>query len=259
MAARLGKCIDGGVAFHHAGLTNDQRSLVEKEFKRGRVKCIVATPTLAQGVDTPARRVVIRDLNRFDVNLGLSPIPVMEIKQMCGRAGRTKYDPYGEAILVAKDEDDIDELMQDYFLSEPEAIESKLGSEPALRMHILANIATGHVGTEEDLFAFFNRTFFAFTGDVHAIRGKILDVLDFLTNEQFINRHDGFLKATFFRKRTSQLHIDPPSAVKLRGGLHQAGDERLFHVWTVCTTPAMPKLYLRRVHYAGVEQKLAEP
>src|SRR5256712_9207954 len=162
MAARLGKCIDGGVAFHHAGLTNEQRGLVEKEFKKGRVKCIVATPTLAMGVDTPARRVVIRDLNRFDVNLGLSPIPGIEIKQMCGRAGRPRYDPYGEAILFAKDEDDIDELMQDYFLSEPEAIESKLGSEPALRMHILANIATGHVATEEELFAFFNRTFFAF-------------------------------------------------------------------------------------------------
>src|SRR5213594_934838 len=84
MAARLGKCIDGGVAFHHAGLTNDQRSLVEKEFKRGRVKCIVATPTLAQGVDTPARRVVIRDLNRFDVNMGLTPIPVMKSNRCVG-------------------------------------------------------------------------------------------------------------------------------------------------------------------------------
>src|SRR5439155_694041 len=92
----------------------------------------------------------------------------------------------------AKDENDIHELMQDYFLSEPEAIESKLGSEPALRMHILANIATGHVGTEEELFAFFNRTFFAFTGDVHAIRGKILEVLEFLAKEDFINRQDGF-------------------------------------------------------------------
>ena len=258
MAARLGKCIDGGVAFHHAGLTNDQRSLVEKEFKRGRVKCIVATPTLAQGVDTPARRVVIRDLNRFDVNMGLTPIPVMEIKQMCGRAGRPRYDPYGEAILFAKDEDDVDELMEDYFLSEPEAIESKLGSEPALRMHILANIATGHVGTEEDLFAFFNRTFFAFTGDVHAIRGKILDVLDFLTKEEFINRHDGFLKATFFGKRTSDLYIDPLSAVKMRDALHQARDDRFFHLWTVCTTPDMPKLYLRRGDYAWVEQKIEE-
>ncbi len=258
MAARLGKCIDGGVAFHHAGLTNDQRSLVEKEFKKGRVKCIVATPTLAMGVDTPARRVVIRDLNRFDVNLGLSPIPVMEIKQMCGRAGRPRYDTYGEAILFAKDEDDIDELMQDYFLSEPEAIESKLGSEPALRMHILANIATGHVGTEEELFAFFNRTFFAFTGDVHAIRGKILEVLEFLTKEDFINRHDGFLKATFFGKRTSDLYIDPLSAVKMRDALHLARDDRFFHLWTVCTTPDMPKLYLRRGDYAWVEQRIEE-
>jgi len=258
MAARLGKCIDGGVAFHHAGLTNDQRSLVEKEFKRGRVKCIVATPTLAQGVDTPARRVVIRDLNRFDVNMGLTPIPVMEIKQMCGRAGRPRYDPYGEAILFAKDEDDIDELMEDYFLSEPEAIESKLGSEPALRMHILANIATGHVGTEEELFSFFNRTFFAFTGDVNAIRGKILEVLEFLAKEDFITRHDGFLKATFFGKRTSDLYIDPLSAVKMRDALHQARDDRFFHLWTVCTTPDMPKLYLRRGDYAWVEQKIEE-
>src|SRR6266704_893129 len=204
-----------------ARLTNDQRAMVEKEFKKGRVKCIVATPTLAQGVDTPARRVVIRDLNRFDVNLGLSPIPVMEVKQMCGRAGRPRYDPYGEAILFAKDEDDIDELIQDYFLSEPEAIESKLGSEPALRMHILANIATGHVATEEELFAFFNRTFFAFTGDVHTIRGKVLEVLEFLAKEDFITRHDGFLKATFFGKRTSDLYIDPLSAVKMRDALHQ--------------------------------------
>ncbi len=258
MAARLGKCIDGGVAFHHAGLTNDQRSMVEKEFKKGRVKCIVATPTLAMGVDTPARRVVIRDLNRFDVNLGLSPIPVMEVKQMCGRAGRPRYDPYGEAILFAKDEDDIDELIQDYFLSEPEAIESKLGSEPALRMHILANIATGHVATEEELFAFFNRTFFAFTGDVHAIRGKVLEVLEFLAKEDFITRHDGFLKATFFGKRTSDLYIDPLSAVKMRDSLHQARDDRFFHLWTICTTPDMPKLYLRRGDYAWVEQKIEE-
>src|SRR5439155_1067993 len=181
-------------------------------------------------------------------NLGLTRIPILEVKQMCGRAGRPKYDPYGEAILVAKDEDDIDELMQDYFLSEPEAIESKLGSEPALRMHVLANIATGHVGTEEDLFAFFNRTFFAFTGDVHAIRGKILDVLDFLTKEEFINRHDGFLKATFFGKRTSDLYIDPLSAVKIRDALREARDDRFLHLWTVCTI---------QVQY-GIKEELLE-
>ncbi|HWM50205.1 MAG TPA: DEAD/DEAH box helicase, partial [Thermoplasmata archaeon] len=157
MAARLAKCIGNGVAFHNAGLTNSQRSIVEKEFKKGRIAAIVATPTLSSGINLPARRVIIRDLNRYDVNFGLAPISVLEIKQMCGRAGRPKYDKYGEAILFAKDLDEIDDLMDRYFRSEPEAIESKLGSEPALRMHVLASVATGHVGTEEDLLAFFNR------------------------------------------------------------------------------------------------------
>src|SRR3989454_814680 len=99
MAARLAKCIGNGVAFHNAGLTNGQRSIVEKEFKRGRIAAIVATPTLASGINLPARRVLIRDLNRYDVNFGLAPIPGLEIKQICGRAGRPKYDKYGEAIL----------------------------------------------------------------------------------------------------------------------------------------------------------------
>src|SRR5439155_1719193 len=136
------------------------------------------------GINLPARRVIIRDLNRYDVNFGLAPIPVLEIKQMCGRAGRPKYDKYGEAILFAKDIDEIDDLMDEYFRSEPEAIESKLGSEPALRMHVLASVATGHVGTEEDLLAFFNRTFYAYTGEVSQIHGKIREVLDFLAEEE---------------------------------------------------------------------------
>ncbi|MGQ0797755.1 MAG: DEAD/DEAH box helicase [Methanobacteriota archaeon] len=258
MAARLGKCIEGGAAFHNAGLTNDQRGLVEKEFRKGRIRCIVATPTLAMGVNTPARRVVVRDLNRFDVNLGLSPIPVLEVKQMCGRAGRPRYDPYGEAILVAKDEDEVDPLMQEYFLAEPEAIESKLGSEPALRMHVLASIATNHATTEDELFAFFNRTFFAFTGDVYAIRGKVLAVLDFLKKVEFIGRRDGDLRATLFGKRTSDLYIDPLSAVKLRAALREEREDPFFLLWAACSTPDMPKLYLRRGDYAWVEQKIEQ-
>jgi len=258
MGTRLGKCVEGGVAFHNAGLTNEQRSLVEKQFKKGRIRCIVATPTLASGIDLPARRVIVRDLNRFDVNLGLAPIPVLEIKQMCGRAGRPRYDPYGEAILFAKDVDEIDDLMETYFRGPPEAIESKLGSEPALRMHVLANIATGHVGTEDELFAFFNRTFFAFQGDVHEIRGKVLDVLEFLRREDFIAREDGTLKATFFGKRTSDLYIDPLTAVKMRDALLGKRDGAFYHLWAICSTPDMPKLYLRRGDYAWVEQKIEQ-
>ena len=258
MAARLAKCVEGGVAFHNAGLTNSQRHVVETAFKRHQLLCLAATPTLAMGVNTPARRVIIKDRNRYDLNMGLSPIPVLEIKQMCGRAGRPRFDPYGEAILIAKDLDEIDELMEEYFLSEPEAIESKLGSEPALRMHVLASVATGHVRTEEELFAFFNRTFFAFTGDVYTIHGKIREVLDFLAKEEFLTRQDGFLKPTFFGKRTSDLYIDPLSAVKLRDSLLEERAADFYHLWTICSTPDMPKLYLRRGDYAWVEQKIEQ-
>ena len=129
-----------GVAFHNAGLTNDQRRVVETNFKKGKIKCIVATPTLAAGINLPARRVIVRDLARFDVTYGNAPIPVLEIKQMCGRAGRPRYDKFGEAVLIAKKEEDIKELADAYFLSEPEAIVSKLGAEPALRVFfVLAN------------------------------------------------------------------------------------------------------------------------
>src|SRR2546426_8012084 len=256
MAGRLGKCIDGGVAFHHAGLTNDQRSLVEKEFKKGRVKCIVATPTLSMGVNTPARRVVIRDLNRYDVNFVFTPIPVLEVKQMCGRAGRPKYDTVGEAILVAKDEDDVDELIDEYFKSPPEPIESKLSSEPALRVHTLATIATGHVKTEEELFEFFGRTFFAHQSPVEELRGKVEDVLTFLQREDFLQPRDGTLRATFFGRRTSDLYIDPLSAVKMREALEDDRDTEFYHLWAACSTPDMPKLYLRRGDYTWVEDKI---
>src|SRR2546428_8406930 len=114
---RLARCVEGGTAFHNAGLLNDHRRQIEESFKKGKIKVIVATPTLAAGINLPARRVIVRDVNRFDVNLGFTPIPVLEVKQMCGRAGRPKYDTVGEAILVAKDDDNVDELIDEYFSS----------------------------------------------------------------------------------------------------------------------------------------------
>lgn len=259
MSNRLARCIQGGTAFHNAGLLNSQRRTVEESFKKGKIKVIVATPTLASGINLPARRVIVRDVTRFDVNLGFTPIPVLEIQQMCGRAGRPRYDPYGEAILMAKREEDVDYFIEDYLLSPPEPVESKLGTEPALRVHLLAVIATGHCRTVDEVYGFLGQTFFAFERDVHDLESKVEHVLGFLDREKFIDRgKDNDLRATFFGRRTSDLYIDPLSAVKMRDALQGDHDTTFFWLWAACATPDMPKLYLRRGDSAWIEEKIAD-
>ncbi|MCD6369775.1 MAG: DEAD/DEAH box helicase [Thermoproteales archaeon] len=80
----LASCLINGVAFHHAGLSHTSRRLIEKLFRQRIIKAVVATPTLAAGVNLPARRVVISDYRRFNGELGIyEEIPVIEYKQMC--------------------------------------------------------------------------------------------------------------------------------------------------------------------------------
>ncbi len=256
VGARLGRCLEGGTAFHNAGLTNVQRKFIEQNYRNKKIKCIVATPTLAAGINLPARRVVVRDLTRYDANYGNVPIPVLEIRQMCGRAGRPQFDPYGEGILVASDDYQRRKILENYILGEVEAVSSKLGSEPALRTHILATIATGFALSEEELMDFIGGTFFSHQSDLWRIKDKIEDMLDFLESEELI-RTDGGLKATLFGKRTSDLYIDPLSAVQLKNAI-ETGEEKGAGIvpilQAVCSTPDMYTLYLRKKDYDWIEE-----
>lgn len=255
MGARLARVLRTGAAFHHAGLTNGQRKAVEDLFRSFRLKVIAATPTLAAGVNLPARRVVVRDLRRFDANYGYDYIPILEVKQMCGRAGRPQYDEYGEAVLVARHEEDVERLLENYVIAPPESIESKLGSEPALRMHLLAAVATGHVQTETELQAFMERTFFAHQRDLYTIEASIERVLAFLEREEFLRREE-LLRPTLFGRRTSDLYIDPLSAVVLREALQSPTPGDAFaYLHALAATPDMPTLYLRQKDYEWVPEK----
>ena len=238
-----------GVAFHNAGLSSEQRRLVENGFKERIIKCIIATPTLAAGVNIPAQRVIIRDLWRYDPNFGMHPIPILEYKQQAGRAGRPRYDKFGEAITIAKNDKQFEEIFNNYILGDTEPIFSKLGSESALRMHLLAAIATNFVKDIDGIYNFIDSTFYAYQSDVSTLKNEIDNAINFLLNNGFIEViNDKEYMSTLFGNRTSSLYIDPLSALQLKCALEKSCKKEgtsLSFLHAVCSTPDVKSLYLR--------------
>jgi helicase len=219
LGEQLAEVISGGVAFHHAGLTSEHRKMIEDSFREGIIKVLTATPTLAFGMNLPARVVIINEYRRYESNYGYYPIPVLEYKQMAGRAGRPLYDKFGDSILIAKTEDERDYLMQSYILSEPEKIWSKLAVERILRSHVLATVSSDFAHTEQGIYEFFGKTFYAYQYDPRAIKGVIQKSLGFLFTEKMIEVNTDKIFATKFGRRVSELYIDPQTGVIIRDAL----------------------------------------
>lgn len=259
MAEKLSYCVKYGVAFHHAGLSSNHRKTLEASFRAGVIKVIVCTPTLAAGLNLPARRVVVRDYKRYDTNYGMVNIPVLEYKQMAGRAGRPGLDPYGEAVLIAKSLWEHEGLIENYILNDTEDVISKLGTESALRTHVLSTIASGFAPTRQRLEEFFDATFFGYQRrNEHNYLGYIIDrVLIFLENEGMIMESGDRVTATSLGHLVSKLYIDPLSAAKIIKGLRiaeSATPVSLLHL--ICSTPDVKRLYMRNKDYAVVTQFL---
>jgi helicase len=221
LSESLAEIVRLGTAFHHAGLGGGHRKVIEDSFRQGRIKVLTATPTLAFGVNLPARTVVVQDYKRYEPGYGFYPISVLEYKQMAGRAGRPKYDKNGEAILIAKTADEADYLVENYILARPERIWSRLAVERILRSHVLATIAADFAHSERGLFEFFGRTFYAHQYDVDAIKSIIAKILKYLYDEDMIEVYGEEINATRFGKRVSDLYIDPVSAVAIRNALRK--------------------------------------
>ncbi len=244
VSKKLAECISNGIAFHHAGLSSIQRETIEKNFKKGLIKTIVATPTLAAGVNLPARRVIIKNLWRYSDTQGyMMPIPVMEIKQMMGRAGRPGYDEYGEAILIARNKIEKERIWNDYIMADVEPIYSKLSSEPALRMHLLAIISTDFATSWDEILQFMKKTFY-----VHQLgmlpEEKIWEIIDFLERNEFIESIGERWRATLFGRLTTNLYLDPLTALKMKEALkNKKVGSNFSYLHVISSTPDIRCLY----------------
>lgn len=211
LVEELAALVKDGVAFHHAGLAERQRSIVEEEFRAGAIKLLASTTTLAAGINLPARRVVVSNINRYDPKSGTNQhISILEYKQLCGRAGRPQYDKYGEAIIMARGDRN---LIYDYYvLGTPEPLDSKIIDEKAMRTHLLSVVVLNPGIKKDGLLEFFVQTFGGTQLSELEVEMAVDTAVDFLTEASMIVTKGGRYAATSLGKRVSALYIDPFTA-----------------------------------------------
>jgi len=94
-----------GIGLHHAGLASRDREIVERMFLSGEIQILVATATLAWGVNLPAHLVIVKGTEYFDGKTSrYVEYPLTDVLQMVGRAGRPGFDTSAEAVVMAKEE-----------------------------------------------------------------------------------------------------------------------------------------------------------
>ncbi|RVE44014.1 hypothetical protein evm_011312 [Chilo suppressalis] len=140
----LKSTISFGVAYHHAGLTFDERDIIEGGFKSGAIRVLVATSTLSSGVNLPARKVIIRT-----PVFQRQPINILTYKQMIGRAGRMGKDTKGESILICTEAEK--KIGFDLMMGALAPVKSCIESEDKFMRAVLEMIASQIVCSQSEL------------------------------------------------------------------------------------------------------------
>ena len=165
-SASLREVLSGGVAFHNADLDREERRVVEEHFREpdGDLRIIVATTTLAMGVNTPASSVVVVGLQ----HPGQVPYSVAEYKNIVGRAGRLGFTERGTSYLFALNPSEEHYAWRSYVTGKPEDLSSRFLAEGTdLRSLLLRVVAAGERAARrglgpDDVVQFLEESFGAF-------------------------------------------------------------------------------------------------
>ncbi|CAG4955228.1 unnamed protein product [Parnassius apollo] len=145
-----------GIGIHHAGLHEKDRTTVEELFVNQKIQVLICTATLAWGVNFPAHLVVIKGTEYFDgKQKRYVDMPITDVLQMMGRAGRPQFDNEGVAVVLVHDQK---KNFYKKFLYEPFPVESSLLE--VLADHLNAEIVAGTVQTKQDILDYLTWTYF---------------------------------------------------------------------------------------------------
>uniref|UniRef100_A0A336MI52 CSON001544 protein n=1 Tax=Culicoides sonorensis TaxID=179676 RepID=A0A336MI52_CULSO len=145
-----------GIGLHHAGLQERDRKTVEELFLNRKIQVLIATATLAWGVNLPAHLVIIKGTEYYDGKLKrYVDMPITDVLQMMGRAGRPQFGNEGVACVLVHD---AKKNFYKKFLYDPFPVESSLLA--VLPDHINAEIVAGTVQTKQAVLDYFTWTYF---------------------------------------------------------------------------------------------------
>ncbi len=266
---KLAESIEHGIAFHHAGLFNEQKEIIEDEFRNGNILMITATPSLMYGVNLPSKTVVIRDTTRWTSN-GPQPIPVFDYEQMSGRAGRPQYDDVGYSYLIAKTMDEAFNLEAYYVEGEIEQTNSKLvDNKDAIFKQIIAQIASSLSKNLDELTEFFQKTLYGyqmannpsmalFAED--SIKFELESALEFLLQNRIIRATPEGLKTTDFGNLIAKSNYSVETAVKIKEYISDMNEIKTSEfIYALCETPDVPLISFKgRKSKDPVQEKLSE-
>ena len=238
----LAQLLRASIAYHHAGLSHASRKVVEKAFRNGWIKIVVATPTLAAGINLPARRVLVYT-RRYSYGY-MVPISIAEYKQMAGRAGRPQFDPYGEAIIA--DAPNSDYALK-YIEGRPENVKSSLMNEKAMRIHTLALISSRDADTKNELMNILGRTLAFKQLGINVWKDAVSYVIDKLRDMEMIEMGMDYLRPTRLGLLTSKLYIDPFTSLMILEALEGANEVNpIYYFVTIAMTPDFSKVRITK-------------
>lgn len=152
----LREALSFGIGLHHAGLVESDRQLAEELFANNKIQILVATSTLAWGVNLPAHLVVVKGTQFFDAKIeGYKDMDLTDVLQMLGRAGRPQFDTSGIARIFTQD---AKKDFYKHFLHTGFPVESSLHN--VLDNHLGAEVSAGTIITKQDALDYLTWTFF---------------------------------------------------------------------------------------------------